>query len=64
MAYAAKDSLDEVRKVWRDSPFNPNPGEGSDPAIRRCFGSGEPFDDEFCRLSVELLRPMIDNSAE
>ena len=64
MAYAAKDSLDEARKVWRDSPFNPNPGEGSDPAIRRCFGSGEPFDDEFCRLSVELLRPMIDNSAE
>jgi len=64
MAYAAKDSLDEARKIWRDSPFNPNPGEGSDPAIRRCFGSGEPFDDEFCRLSVELLRPMIDNSAE
>ncbi len=64
MAYAAKESLDDARNIWRDSAFNPNPGEGSEPSIRRCFGSEEPFDDEFCRLAVRLLRPMIENSAE
>ena len=64
MAYASKESLDDARKIWRDSAFNPNPGEGSEPAIRRCFGSEEPFDDEFCMLAVRLLRPMIENSAE
>ena len=63
-AYAAKESLDAARKEWRDDTFNRYPGEGSEPAIRRCFGSAEPFDDEFCSLAVELLKPMLDNSAE
>ncbi len=63
-AYAAKESLDAARKEWRDDTFNRYPGEGSEPAIRRCFGSAEPFDDEFCSLAIELLKPMLDNCAE
>ena len=59
LAYATKEDLDAARKVWRDDSFNNCPGEGSDPAIQRCFGSVEPFDDEFCSLAVELLRPML-----
>ncbi len=61
MAYAAKENLDAARKEWRDDSFNNRPGEGSDPAVSRCFGSSEPFDEEFCSLAVELLRPMIDS---
>ncbi len=64
MAYASKESLDDARKIWRDSAFNPNPGEGSEPAIQRCFGSEELFDDEFCMLAVRLVKPMIENSGE
>ena len=61
LAYATKENLDAARKEWRDDTFNNRPGEGSDPAIQRCFGSAEPFDEEFCSLAVELLRPMIDS---
>ena len=59
LAYAMKEELDAARKVWRDDTFNNRPGEGSDPAIQRCFGSVEPFDGEFRALAVELLRPML-----
>ena len=61
LAYATKENLDAARKEWRDDTFNNRPSEGSDPAIHRCFGSAEPFDDEFCSLAVELLRPMMDS---
>jgi exodeoxyribonuclease V gamma subunit len=64
LAYATKEDLDAARKVWRDDTFNNFPGEGSDPAIQRCFGSGEPFDGEFCTLAVELLRPMMLSAGE
>ncbi|NTW57259.1 MAG: exodeoxyribonuclease V subunit gamma [Chlorobiaceae bacterium] len=60
MAYAEKESLDAARKEWRDDTFNNHPGEGSDQAIRRCFGSGDPFDDEFRALADELLKPMME----
>ena len=59
-----KGSLDAASKVWRDDTYNNYPGEGSDPAIGRCFGSEEPFDEEFCSVAVELLGPMINNGAE
>ena len=64
MAYAEKESLDAARKEWRDDTFNNHPGEGSDPAIRRCFSSGNPFDDEFRALADELLKPMMDAEVE
>ena len=60
-AYAVKNSLDAARKEWRDDTFNNRPGEGSDPAIHRCFGSREPFDEEFCALAISILQPMICN---
>jgi exodeoxyribonuclease V gamma subunit len=59
MAYAEKENIEAARREWRDDTFNNLPGEGSDPAIQRCFGSGDPFDDEFRALAVELLKPMI-----
>ena len=34
-----------------DDTINNRPCEGSDPAIQRCFGSTEPFDEEFCFLA-------------
>jgi exodeoxyribonuclease V gamma subunit len=64
MAYATKENLDAARKEWRDDTFNNRPGEGSDPAIQRCFGSAEPFDEEFCSLAVELLKPMMAAAGE
>lgn len=64
LAFAAKEDLDAARKEWRDDTFNNRPGEGSDPAIERCFGSTDPFDREFCSLAVELLRPMIQAAGE
>ena len=60
LAYATKGTLEAARKEWRDDTFNNRPGEGSDPAIQRCFGATEPFDEEFCSLSVELLGPMME----
>ncbi len=54
-AYAAKGSVEAARKEWRDDTFNNYPGEGSDPSIRRCFGGGGGFDEEFCRIAVEVL---------
>lgn len=59
LAYAGKETLDAARREWRDDTYNNHPGEGSDPAILRCFGTSNPFDEEFCSLAVELLRPMI-----
>ena len=34
------------------------------PAIQRCFGTTEPFDDKFCSMAVELLAPMIEAAGE
>ncbi|NTV60696.1 MAG: exodeoxyribonuclease V subunit gamma [Chlorobiaceae bacterium] len=59
MAFAEKEEIEVARKEWRDDTFNNLPGEGSDPAIRRCFGSGDPFDVEFRTIAIELLKPMI-----
>ena len=59
-AYATKGP-DAALKEWRDDTFNNRPGEVSDPAIQRCFGSAEPFDEGFCSLAVELLRPMLES---
>ena len=64
LAYVTKRTIDAARKEWRDDSFNNRPGEGSDPAIQRCFGAPEPFDDEFCSLAVELLAPMIEAVGE
>jgi exodeoxyribonuclease V gamma subunit len=64
LAYATKGTIEAARKEWRDDSFNNRPGEGSDPAIQRCFGSTEPFDEEFCSLAVELLGPMMAAAGE
>lgn len=64
LAWAAKEDLDAARREWRDDSFSNRPGEGSDPAIQRCFGSDDPFDGEFRTLAVELLRPMIKAAGE
>ncbi|NTW69446.1 MAG: exodeoxyribonuclease V subunit gamma [Chlorobiaceae bacterium] len=63
LAYASKseepEKLKAARVAWMDNDFTSIPGEGSDPAILRCFGVGDPFDAEFRALSDELLSPMI-----
>jgi exodeoxyribonuclease V gamma subunit len=59
-AYAEKESIEAARKEWRDDTYNNLPGEGSDPAIQRCFGSGEPFGEEFRTIALELLKPMLE----
>jgi len=63
-AFATKGTLEAARKEWRDDTFNNRQGEGSDPAILRCFGATETFDKEFCSLAVELLAPMIETAGE
>ncbi len=62
-AYATKGP-DAALKEWRDDTFNNRPGEGSDPAIQRCFGATEPFNEEFFSLAVELLGPMVEAMGE
>lgn len=43
---------------WLDG-FGGIEGEGSDPAIHRCFGEEPPFSDRFRSIADELLQPMI-----
>jgi exodeoxyribonuclease V gamma subunit len=63
LAYVRKESLEDAQQEWKDNTFNNSPGEGSEPAIRRCFGSEDPFDIEFCSLAIELLKPMIQSTS-
>ena len=58
-AYASKERIDAAYREWRDDTFSNRLGEGSDPAIRRCFGIIDPFNATFCAIAVELLKPMI-----
>ncbi len=58
MAYAVKEELKAAAAAWQDG-YNNFRGEGSEPAIRRCFGAGDPFDSEFCTIALELLKPMM-----
>jgi exodeoxyribonuclease V gamma subunit len=50
-------NLERARKEW-DGGFNRD-GEGADPAYRRCFGEGYPFDDAFDASARELLEPLL-----
>jgi len=48
---------------WLDG-FGGIEGEGSDPAIRRCFGYEPPFDERFAQIADELLQPMIEHGGK
>ncbi|MGC8775660.1 MAG: exodeoxyribonuclease V subunit gamma, partial [Chlorobaculum sp.] len=45
---------------WLDG-FGGIGGEGSDPAIRRCFGDEPPFSERFAAIAESLLQPMIEH---
>ncbi|HCD35432.1 MAG TPA: exodeoxyribonuclease V subunit gamma [Chlorobium sp.] len=49
----------EALAVWNDNPFSGLHGEGSHPAVQRCFGNTEPFGTEFKSLALELLLPLM-----
>ena len=57
------DRLSAAMKAWRDS-YDNRPGEGSDPAYRRCFGEEPPFGEAFRTIADSLLRPMIDHGGK
>ncbi|ACF11435.1 exodeoxyribonuclease V, gamma subunit [Chlorobaculum parvum NCIB 8327] len=48
---------------WLDG-FGGIEGEGSDPAIRRCFGQEPPFGDHFETIAADLLQPMIEHGGK
>jgi exodeoxyribonuclease V gamma subunit len=58
---------DERRKAalseWLDG-FGGRDGEGSDPAIRRCFGEEPPFGERFAAIADALLQPMIEHGGK
>ncbi|HHE32714.1 MAG TPA: exodeoxyribonuclease V subunit gamma [Chlorobaculum parvum] len=45
---------------WLDG-FGGIEGEGSGPAIRRCFGEEPPFSERFAQIAADLLQPMIEH---
>ena len=53
-------ALEAVMKVWNDG-YGGWPGEGSDPAVRRCFGDEPPLGDLFRTIASDLIRPMLDH---
>ena len=69
LAWAEKSDKpeNERRKAalgeWLDG-FDGREGEGSDPAIRRCFGEEPPFGERFQSLADELLQPMIEHGGK
>lgn len=64
VAYARKRKREDAVNVWRGSEFGGVPGEGSDPAIRRCFPGEEPFDEMFSTIATELVDPMFAHAEE
>lgn len=48
---------------WLDG-FGGIEGEGSDPAIRRCFGEQPPFNERFQTIAADLLQPMIEHGGK
>lgn len=62
-AWSSKFGKDEEERLsaamhaWNEGYGN-RPGEGSDPAYRRCFGDLPPFGDEFRKIADCLLLPM------
>ncbi len=69
MAWAEKadkterERLDAAMSAWRDG-YSALEGEGADPAFRRCFGTGTPFDARFGTIADEVLRPMLDHGGK
>ncbi|NTU68970.1 MAG: exodeoxyribonuclease V subunit gamma [Chlorobiaceae bacterium] len=57
------ERLSAAMKAWADG-YDNRPGEGSDPAYRRCFGDGLPFGEEFRSTADRLLRPMIEHGGK
>lgn len=68
-AWAAKsgkgdeERLSAALKAWNDG-YDNRPGEGADPAYRRCFGELPPFGREFREIADHLLSPMITNGGK
>lgn len=55
---AEHERLDAALRAWNDG-YDGRPGEGSDPAVNRCFGDEPPFGDMFRNLADALIGPMI-----
>jgi exodeoxyribonuclease V gamma subunit len=53
-------AFDAVMKVWNDG-YDGRPGEGSDPAVRRCFGAEPPLGELFSSIAADLIRPMLEH---
>lgn len=51
-----------ARKKWRGS--EEYPGEGEEPAFRRCFGAAEPFAGDFAAVALTVYGPLLDCQTE
>lgn len=69
LAWAEKSDKPEAERrkaalgEWLDG-FGGREGEGSDPAIRRCFGEEPPFGERFAAIAEALLQPMIEHGGK
>ncbi|WP_243370963.1 exodeoxyribonuclease V subunit gamma [Geotalea sp. SG265] len=50
-------ALADAAKKWQGS--EEYPGEKSDPWFQRCFGDGNPLDDEFIELATAVYAPLL-----
>jgi exodeoxyribonuclease V gamma subunit len=58
----ADKALADARKKWHGS--DDYPGEKGDPYSQRCFGDGEPLDEEFATLALQIWGPLLDHQQE
>lgn len=58
----ADKALGDARKKWHGSESHP--GEAQNPAFRRCFGPGEPLDDDFAAVALAVYGPLLDCQTE
>jgi len=59
---AEYDALGNARKTWEGNDFNP--GESNDLYFDLCFRETDPLDDEFERLSINILKPIFEYGRE
>jgi exodeoxyribonuclease V gamma subunit len=58
--YAKTSPLNKARQAWYGSRGN-NDGEKNDRYYDFCFPDGDPLDQEFTRLALEVFEPMLRN---
>ena len=60
--HSKSDALNAAKNKWTGNDFVR--GESQDPYLERCFGTSDPLDDEFEKISEQVFAPLLDHSKE